>query len=88
MLAIENTINELKNLKIICVSEHWLNENEVGNYNFANYYLASIFFRKRYIHGGVCIYAHKSIKCSEIKHIKDLSVERVCELTSVYIKHL
>ena len=76
MLATENTINELTNLKIICISEHWLKENEVGNYNFTDYYLASIFYIKLYIHIGVCIHGHKSIKCLEIKYIKDLSVEK------------
>jgi hypothetical protein len=37
---------------VLCITEHWLDEKEIGYYNFDNYSLISKFCRKSKKHGG------------------------------------
>lgn len=85
MGIIDNFVNEIKDLKIICFTEHWLYPGEATCYNFTNYNCISMFCRDKLIHGGVGIYIHNSVKAIEISSIKNLTQELHCELTCVLI---
>jgi hypothetical protein len=49
-------------LDILCINEHWLEEKEIGYYNFVNYSLVSKFCRKNKRHGGSCIYVKENLE--------------------------
>lgn len=51
---------------IICVTEHWLKEEELDMYHLNNYNIVSNFCRKDYLHGGVLIIAHKKHETEDI----------------------
>jgi len=46
---------------LLCFSEHWMTSNYDCKYD--DYTLAAIYIRKEHLHGGVCIYVRKDIKC-------------------------
>jgi exonuclease III len=52
--------------QIICLSEHHLRTDEVGQLNFCQYTVGTSFCRQTYIHGGVCVMVHKNIQFTTI----------------------
>jgi len=48
-------------LQVICLTEHHLMTEEIGNVNLGQYTLGALFCRQIYKHGGVCIYVSKDI---------------------------
>lgn len=86
LLHIEEFLTKTKDVHVLCITEHWLQEYEVETYTFTDFYLASHFCRKTYIHGGVSIYVRKNITSHELTFITSLSVEKTCEITGVCIK--
>lgn len=53
--------------KILCLSEHWLIDDEVSYVNVDGFQNATFFSRKNHIRGGVCIYVSNSLKFEVIK---------------------
>jgi hypothetical protein len=47
---------------VLCITKHWLDENEIGYYNFENYSLVSKFCRENKQHGGSCIYVKTNLE--------------------------
>lgn len=41
---------------IICIPEHWLQENKINNYTLLNYTIAEHYGRNNKINGSVMIY--------------------------------
>ena len=62
-------------LDILCINEHWLQEDQLGVCLFENYTLLSHFCRREHIHGGVSIFVHNSV----LPLCKTLKVERYCK---------
>jgi hypothetical protein len=54
------------NPHIICLSEHYLIEQNLLIVNFVNYYLASNFSLKNHSEGGVCIYIRSDLQINTI----------------------
>nr|CAI5843020.1 unnamed protein product [Callosobruchus analis] len=88
LLNFEALIEGIDNIKIICLTEHWLREDEAYLYAINNFILKSKFCRTAHKHGGVSIYVHQSLQACEIKVINDMTREIHCEVTAVYIKQL
>lgn len=81
-------LNENK-IDFFCVTEHWLRHNEMKAYPLEGFYNASSYCReKRKDGGGAGIYVKDNINSTQMNYVNDLSVERVCELSAVYIKDL
>lgn len=74
-----------KDYDIVCLSEHWLGDDEIAYLRFDNYVVISHFCRSIRMHGGVLILAKKGLKCINNYWIPKLSIEFVCELASIYI---
>lgn len=84
--AVEMFIHD-ENIHILCASEHWITNNELLQKTiFNNYKIASIFMRNEHIHGGVLILVRKELHVTEIKSIKQWSVECHIEITSILLK--
>jgi exonuclease III len=69
------TINKIGNISIylhtttshvLCISEHHLNMKEIETIRLPNYNLNTKFCRNMFKKGGVCIFTHETIHCSEI----------------------
>lgn len=86
LLYLEEFLTKTKEIHVLCITEHWLQENEIKTYNFSDFYLASYLCRKIYIHGGVSIYIRKNITSYNLDSITSLSIEKACEITAVHIK--
>jgi hypothetical protein len=48
--------SSLKNIDVLCFTEHWLKEDYLKLILINQYKLVSYFSRKNYNHGGSCIY--------------------------------
>ena len=71
----------------ICVSEHWLNNDELWDgLPLARWRVATYFARKGHIRGGVLIFAKKEVPCVALEFINSLSCEINCEIVSVLCK--
>lgn len=76
---------------VVCISEHWLTEINHSLYTLEGYGLGSIYTRKLSpamgltTHGGVAIHINDEYEFVELQPIKQLAMERVCELASVYL---
>lgn len=70
---------------LVCLLEHWLADDEIGCLDFTDYHIVSYFCRSVRSHGGVAIFARKSLKCDNMAWAAKLSVEFACELSGVYL---
>lgn len=57
------------NVNILCISEHWLTENNLKTIKLYNFNLAANFSRKSHKRGGVCIFIKEYITCEGIEVI-------------------
>ena len=53
---------------IICLTEHHLGNNEIDRVVLTNYNSGAKFCRNTFKNGGVCIFTHESIQCTNIKN--------------------
>lgn len=66
---------QAKTAETICLSEHWLKEEEVASTTIEGYHVVSSFCRRKFKNGGVIIFAKEGSNCTEIKSVAKLSVE-------------
>ena len=70
--GISNKIDEFLNslspnaLQVICLTEHHLRIEEIGNVNKSQDTLGATFYRQTYRHEGVCIFVPKNIQFQTI----------------------
>jgi hypothetical protein len=62
-------------LDVLCITEHWLDEKEIGYYNFDNYSLISKFCRKNKRRGGSCIYVKTKLEAKPYHFFDDVNQE-------------
>lgn len=58
---------------IVCLSEHWLRQDEISSCHFQNYTLASHYCRNTTSGGGVCIYVKDNLT------FKVINIEKWCQ---------
>lgn len=75
-------------IDILCVTEHWLTEQQIGSFNVPNYDIISSYERSVFKHGGVLIAVKNKWKASEIEIIKQLSIEKIFETTAIFIPNM
>jgi hypothetical protein len=68
---------------VLCFTEHWLHDNEIGYFNFENYSLVSKFCRKNKLHGGSCIYAKTNLEAKPYNLYEYLNHEEHFEASSI-----
>lgn len=67
-------------IDILCISEHWICQNNVKNLCFQNHKIISYFSRLNHIHGGSLIMISNKMKSNDVDSIKRLSVEYHIEM--------
>ena len=79
---------ELKQVDILCIIEHWLEEHEIDYFNFPNFSLHSKFSRKTMKHGGTCIYVKNNIEAKNCTKFENINMEKHFEASIVELpKH-
>ena len=73
---------DLKNIDVLCLTEHWQNLNQVNAINVTNFKLVSVFCREIYGHGGSCIYVKEHLSTKETKYCDTVNVDKEFELTA------
>ena len=67
--------SRLKNIEVLCFTEHWVKADYLNLIQIDQYKLLSNFSRKKYDHGGSCIYVKKGIRTKELSSFKGISAE-------------
>ena len=75
----------LKNYKVdvLCVSEHWFQDNDLDSIIIPNYKTISHFSRVEHIHGGSLILVKNNNHATELLSIKNLSKECHIEICGI-----
>ncbi|XP_047994390.1 uncharacterized protein LOC125232679 [Leguminivora glycinivorella] len=68
---------------VLCLTEHWLEDNQISSVNIQNYSLRAQYCRTSRQGGGTCIYAKTDLVTMERKEISALSVEMNIELCAI-----
>lgn len=83
---IEVVLNsDFKHINILCLTEHWVNGNNIGIIRIPNFQLATSFCRETYQHGGTAIFIKKGIKFQPIHKFDYLNIEKTFEFCAVEI---
>jgi len=57
LIEVDHVLNsDLKDIDVLCFTEHWLKEDYLKVIHIDQHELASYFSRKQHNHGGSCIY--------------------------------
>jgi exonuclease III len=68
---------------VLSITEHWLDEKEIGYYNFDNYSLISKFCRKNKKHGGSCIYVKTKLEVKTYHMFDDFNQDEHFEASII-----
>ena len=74
---------ELNQVDVICLTEHWLNYQNLISTNIQNFKLASSFNRKYRTHGGSCIYVKDNISTKDMDYFTTFGEEINFELSLI-----
>jgi len=74
---------ELNQVDVICLTEHWLNDQNLIRTNIQNFKLVSSFSRKYRTHGGSCIYVKNNISTKDIDYFTTFGEEINFELSLI-----
>lgn len=91
MRALRNKINELeafiidKNLDIICITEHWLREEEIVLLPLAGFKLAAHSTRTESKGGGTCIYIRDTLSFEILNFNVDFNIEKCLEFSAIVL---
>lgn len=75
-----------EHIDVFCISETWIQPQEMEHVSFAGYNISSYYCRKSYLHGGTMILTKNYLKSKEITQLVNLSVDKVFECSAVEIK--
>jgi hypothetical protein len=74
--------SSLGNTDVLCFTEHWVKEDYLNEIQIDQYKLVDYFSRKKYEHGGSCIYVKNGIRTRELNYLKDWDVEKESEMSA------
>ena len=74
--------SHLKNIDVLCLTEHWLKEDYLKLIHIGQHKLVSYFSRKNRNHGGSCIYVCGWGNCTkDLNCFHDIGVEKDFEVS-------
>lgn len=71
------------NIDILCVSESWIQANEIDYINFPGYSIKSFYCRKSFIHGGVLLIVKNTLNVMEMSNVVSLSIDKTFECAAI-----
>jgi hypothetical protein len=74
--------SSMGNIDVLCFTEHWVKEDYLNLIQIDQYKLVNYFSRKKYEHGGSCIYVKNGIRTRELNYLKDLNEEKEFEMSA------
>jgi hypothetical protein len=80
---LECILSQNNNVKIVCLTEHFLKHGDYSNICIGEYILATCYSRKNSTKGGSCIFIHKTLQFLERIDFKNMSLEFEFECVSV-----
>ena len=72
-----------RHINILCLTEHWLKEDQLNVINIDQFKLVSKYCRISSTLGGSCIYVNNTIQCKEVPWFGNLGSDKVFELSVV-----
>jgi len=72
-----------RHINILCLTEHWLKEDQLNAINIDQFKLVSKYCRISSTLGGSCIYVNNTIQCKEVPWFDNLGSDEVFELSVV-----
>jgi hypothetical protein len=75
--------DELSYVNVLCFTEHWQREQQIGYTNFTQFELANSFCRVTSGHGGACIYVKKCKETREVHYFQNMSEEKNFEMAVI-----
>jgi Reverse transcriptase (RNA-dependent DNA polymerase) len=82
---LEQFLSDIKNVKEVCLTEHFLKEGNYSKSKIGDYNFASIFCRKENKCGGSAILVHETLSFTERGDVSNLSIEGILECSAVDI---
>lgn len=82
---IESSISNF-DVSFLCITEHWLLDNECEYINIEGFSLASAYCRKKHVHGGSMIFCSKNVNYKASQALNALSLDKHCELSVIETK--
>jgi len=76
---------ELADVDVLCLSKHWVREEDIKLISFDKFKLAHNFSRSKSDHGDSCIYVKHHVQTKEINYLKGIIKEKDFEMTAVKI---
>lgn len=80
---LEATLDHIKNIKAICITETWITTSKKDLLSIEGFNLASSFCRSEREGGGVCILLKNDEDCKERTDISNLAVESIFEICAI-----
>jgi hypothetical protein len=74
--------SDLKDIDVLCFTEHWLKEDYLKLIRIDQYKLVSYFSRKQPNHGGPCIYVGKNFCTKNLNCFKNISAKKDFEVSA------
>jgi hypothetical protein len=74
--------SDLKDIDVLCFTEHWLKEDYLKLIHIDQYELVSYFSRTQHNHGGSCIYVVKNICTNNLNFFQDISADKDFEVSA------
>lgn len=74
-------------IQVICLSEHWLSEEEIKLSVPESFYCATAYCRSEHIRGGTSVFLHKNIK-SRILDVSTFCKELTFEASAIFIDEI
>lgn len=71
------------NINVLAVAEHWAGSADASCVQVPGFCNASFYTRPSRIHGGAALFVREGIDFVELPHIKNMSVEMVCEVAAI-----
>lgn len=80
--------SRLKNIDIMCITEHWQNREQIKTININNFKLVSAHCRENYMHGGSCILVKENIQTKECNNFQNLNQDKEFELSAIEVENI
>lgn len=90
--SIRNKINELgaalvdQRPEVLCLTEHWLNQEEASVFKLEGYVLAGCFARTDHKGGGAAILVREHLNYVRLDSFNDFNIEMCMEMSGVFIE--
>ena len=72
----------LGNIDVLCFTEHCVKEDYLDLIQIDQYKLVNYFSRKKYEHGGSCIYVKNGTRTRELNYLMDVNEEKEFEMSA------